>query len=1327
METGNDNLMNRLTRPIRNNKKGFAILVLVAMVVSVISGVIPSINGLADDGGPYVTHDVGDGPGVVTMNNASGEQSPSWQKVPKMFNISTFAEGTEDEEVTPKDEVDDSGWLLEGAEFTVKNLDEEVNLVVPMITGSEGEFTLKGLPVGKYEVKETKAPTGYEMLENRSIIVEVTADNPHAHVNFQNKELEVSPSIHKEWSKGTEAVDYKINYNYYAVNDELVEKSDVIFDTDTINIGNVFYFTPDKEVNKVNITDSNINVKNHKQYEYDVIEDGHDVTFLGDQIKRNIVVKKDFDGQKANNVDVELIELEEDVEIKDSNKVVGRVTLSEKNNWTHTFQDMPRYTDEQLATSISERNGEAIEYGVRELDFEGPADGYASVVEGNEIDSFVIVNKELEDIDVTIDKVWVGTKGDSAEFEIKVNGEVWETVPMTSADKWTKTVPLKQVPHDAEVTVEEINADEAYDINVIEDDDNKFVVEGVERLGSLEILMNKGLNDPKVSVVNVDRKEMATFEMFNTTDVETTRLAGAKFLVESKEVEEDAEGNMASVYEKEVTTNEDGLAVIADIPFGDYTITEIESPEGYEFGDMKSIDFTVTENQTRNKYRADFYNERSEVDAQDLDISVTTEWEFDKDVSGFTIPEEVEMKLVSKLSNGEVHEESEVFTLNEANNWTMDFADMPNVNNTNDYDELDYSVVVTSEIDGDFELELTKTGSYFNNEGNEVDILATNVEALGKVDVIKVEGTNAPTTDFELGEYAKAIDGAKFELREKENNKVVRESATTKNGKLTMVNLPYGEYTLTEIEAPAGYLPHDTNSIDITIDQAQTRDGVNVKFENETINENAVNVDVRSEWKDSKGKALDLDLVEDMEIKVELYRNDIEQGKFVTLNAENDWKASFDNLRQYEVGTDTEFEYTVKEIIEGGSSLDTEYQTELKGNAQDGFVVINTQIDTEPIDIPVVKKWMNDSEELEEVVLELKDGNKVIKSLTLTAEDDWKGVFESIPAKGNSYTLVELDHEGYKSSVYGNADESGYEVRNTQEKEAEVPEDDEEEEEKISLREIYDKIDGCSTYEDVKELVGRDGIKGKLTSKTQSTVSDQLLDTSEELFYWEEGNDYLQIGIIDGLVDIKAVYTDHSLTAHVGMKCNEDEKPENENPDGEKPTDENPDGEKPTDENPNGGRPEGENPYDEDPVKMSLNEMYDKINGDMTYQDVVNLVGFEGELGASDKIIMDEDVQASEFYRWEFENGDILQVGFEDGIATSKFALIDGETLAETGLIPNDENPEGGRPEGENPEGGEQANDGFKQTATSAIGLGLFAMAGLAGAGAVVYKKRKED
>ena len=82
-------------------------------------------------------------------------------------------------EITKVDAKDNSK-LIEGATFKVERIDESGNIdntleAVELTTGKDGKVLFEGLEVGKYRVTETKAPSGYELLE-KSIEVEITGE-----------------------------------------------------------------------------------------------------------------------------------------------------------------------------------------------------------------------------------------------------------------------------------------------------------------------------------------------------------------------------------------------------------------------------------------------------------------------------------------------------------------------------------------------------------------------------------------------------------------------------------------------------------------------------------------------------------------------------------------------------------------------------------------------------------------------------------------------------------------------------------------------------------------------------------------------------------------------------------------------------------------------------------------------------------------------------------------------------------------------------------------------------------------------------------------------
>ena len=93
-------------------------------------------------------------------------------------------------EITKVDKEDNSK-LIEGATFKVEKLDDKGNVdstynIEEQTTGKDGKVKFEGLEVGKYRVTETKAPSGYELLE-KSIEVEITGENRDIKLTAENE------------------------------------------------------------------------------------------------------------------------------------------------------------------------------------------------------------------------------------------------------------------------------------------------------------------------------------------------------------------------------------------------------------------------------------------------------------------------------------------------------------------------------------------------------------------------------------------------------------------------------------------------------------------------------------------------------------------------------------------------------------------------------------------------------------------------------------------------------------------------------------------------------------------------------------------------------------------------------------------------------------------------------------------------------------------------------------------------------------------------------------------------------------------------------------
>ena len=105
------------------------------------------------------------------------------------------------------------------------------------------------------------------------------------------------------------------------------------------------------------------------------------------------------------------------------------------------------------------------------------------------------------------------------------------------------------------------------------------------------------------------------------------------------------------------------------------------------------------------------------------------------------------------------------------------------------------------------------------------------------------------------------------------------------------------------------------------------------------------------------------------------------------------------------------------------------------GIGANGGVIIGK---SENIDIPIKKVWENPRiPHPNKVKVNLKNGDTVIDSITLSESNDWKGVFSNLSA-GAHYTVSEDPVEGYDSAVTGDA-ERGFTVTNTSTAKVSVP------------------------------------------------------------------------------------------------------------------------------------------------------------------------------------------------------------------------------------------------------------------------------------------------
>ena len=137
--------------------------------------------------------------------------------------------------------------------------------------------------------------------------------------------------------------------------------------------------------------------------------------------KTEVPVEKKWIGKAVNEIEVKLLA---------NGKEVQTAKLNEANSWKHTFKDLPVYDE----------NGKEIVYTVKEVAIEG----YESKIEGNAKDGFIITNRNVEKIEIPVEKKWIGKVLKEIEVQLLANGKEIQNVKLNEGNSWKHT--FKDLP-----------------------------------------------------------------------------------------------------------------------------------------------------------------------------------------------------------------------------------------------------------------------------------------------------------------------------------------------------------------------------------------------------------------------------------------------------------------------------------------------------------------------------------------------------------------------------------------------------------------------------------------------------------------------------------------------------------------------------------------------------------------------------------------------------------------------------------------------------------------------------------------------------------------
>ena len=489
-------------------------------------------------------------------------------------------------------------------------------------TGEDGIATTKELYPGEYEIKEIVTPRGYLVDEN---IPNVVLSNTDSEVRVKTEKKELSDKRQKleiTFKKEFEDVKYQAGediekkaifaiYTNQVINnykgneligkDSLVDLIEVegenVDVTSTIDLPEGKYYV--KEVyasypytKSEEIQEFNLQYNNNPRQEFIVIE-GEKVVNTAETasitlIKLSTTTIKDLilkgDEIDTTNLDKEVSEILEDLKGKTEEEIkeyleeneVKFVPGAKYNIYTDEKCLKPlkildettnEYKEAQIVTDnsglIKLENVPLGEYWVKEV--EAPK-GYElsnevvkvslDLTNKNTMIYQALIENSLMSEFLTKTDIFTGEVVPNCTFEIKdENGNV--LLHSITNDDGKAYIPISLFENGKKYTYTEIDAPKIYDLNT---ESHEFVAEFNED--------GKWITKP-IEVDNIRKKSTVTITKLDMVD--STPIPNCKFELKSLETDFKVEG----------VTDEDGIYVFENIPYGKYTYTELEAPEEY--------------------------------------------------------------------------------------------------------------------------------------------------------------------------------------------------------------------------------------------------------------------------------------------------------------------------------------------------------------------------------------------------------------------------------------------------------------------------------------------------------------------------------------------------------------------------------------------------------------------------------------------------------------------------------------------------------------------------------------------------------------------------
>ena len=246
------------------------------------------------------------------------------------------------------------------------------------------------------------------------------------------------------------------------------------------------------------------------------------------------------------------------------------------------------------------------------------------------------------------------------------------------------------------------------------------------------------------------------------------------------------------------------------------------------------------------------------------------------------------------------------------------------------------------------------------------------------------------------------------------SKKVLALEYANKAGSITLNNLSVGTYEVTEVADAKGTAIKNATKFPYTV--SKIKGSVEVVAGNaveytvtNSKGELKVSATVKKVWNDGNNR----DGKRPENLKVNLKKGDT-VIKEVTLNAGNNWTATVTDLEEKENGQTIEYTWSEKDLPEGYSLTST--------NKEGSITTLTNSYTPGKVSATVKKIWDDgnnqDGKRPENLKVNLKKGDTVIKEVTLNAGNNWTATVTDLEEKENGqtidYTWSEKDlPEGY--------------------------------------------------------------------------------------------------------------------------------------------------------------------------------------------------------------------------------------------------------------------------------------------------------------------------